>query len=100
MDTVFNTTNLTGEALAKRQVKNGSQAFKVLAFFEQNPDDGFTPFQVQRAVLRAAPVTSVRRAMTTLANLGYLVKAEKVPERYGEPNHRWRLRGEETTLFA
>ncbi len=91
MNTVYNTTGISGAALRARQVKNGSQCHRVLEFFEQNPDSGFTPFQVQRACLRAAPVTSVRRALTRLTELGYLVKGDQVIEMYGEVNHKWYL---------
>ena len=39
-----------------------------------------------------APLTSIRRAMTTLTKDGKLIKTDKqVPGIYGTPNYKWKL---------
>jgi hypothetical protein len=94
-DQYFNTTNLTGHVLKERQFRAGSQTWAILEFFKLFPDKEFTPFQVQGycEAFSHYPITSIRRAITVLTKLGYLVKTEyfRVGD-YGEKNYCWRLK--------
>ena len=76
-----------------RQKVSGEQAKKVLEFFQANPDEAFTPFEVKRHALRTKPITSVRRAITDLTTAGYLEKTgDRKMGEYGQPNWTWKLR--------
>ena len=78
-----------------------SQEEIILAFFRERPWIGLTPHAVQEAVLPDAPITSVRRAITTLAYKDLLEKTEAmVAEKLGKPNYLWRLKvGDQLELF-
>ena len=92
LDIHFNTTNLSGSELKRREIKAGTQNAIVLAFFQRHPDGEFTPFDVQMYCLSMTPITSVRRSMTTLTDLGYLVKtSNRRPGIYGELNYTWKI---------
>ena len=91
LDIHFNTTNLSGSELKRREIKAGTQNAIVLAFFRRHPDGEFTPFDVQ-PILPFTPITSVRRSITTLTDLGYLVKtSNRKPGIYGELNYTWKI---------
>lgn len=89
----YNTTNLQGEELKGRRFKASAQASTILEFFLRNPDQLYTPFDVQREnAMWITPITSIRRAMTVLTAFGYLEKTEQMkPGRYRAINHMWRL---------
>lgn len=88
----YNTVGLLGERKREARRSATSQQRKILDYFAAYPTSGFTPFEIQEAVLPEAPITSVRRAITNLTNLGRLQKTVLVEERFGLPNHRWRFR--------
>ena len=71
--------------------KARQQDAKVLAFFRSNPGE-WGPSKVWLATGRTCPLTSTRRAMTNLANAGYL---RCTPFRreglYGRFEHLWTL---------
>ena len=91
--TYFNTTKLKGKNLAEAQSQTYNQEQVISLYFTQNPKAELTPFQVNMAILRNAPITSVRRAMTNLTKNGVLEKLEiQRPGKYGKPNHLWRLK--------
>ena len=95
----YNTTQETGEALAKKRVKAKTQTEKVLEFFEQYPSTQFAPFQVHRNVGGSSLLTSTRRSISDLTKEGKLVKCtEKRLGEYGAMNYTWRL-AFKTTLF-
>jgi hypothetical protein len=88
----FNTTGLRGPALKGAREKALTQDESVARLFEAMPT-GFSasPEQVQRKVLPGAPITSVRRSMTTLTQRGVLVKTDTMRTgQYGRPVHTWR----------
>ena len=93
LDLFYNTYNLQGKELKERKMRVGSQNRIILDFFKAHPGILFTPFEVQRYTgLIRTPITSIRRAMTCLTDLGYLVMTNKMKEgEYGEKNHTWRL---------
>jgi len=89
----FNTTNLTGKDLKHHEFRTGTQNYKVLQCFRERPGMELTPFEVRIMTHQIyAPITSIRRAMTTLTGMGYLVKTgtRKIGE-YNEYNYCWRL---------
>lgn len=90
----FNTTSLSGPALTARKERIGGQNRKVLDYFRARPEGLYTPFNIQDNLFRSdVPITSIRRAMTTLTELGYLVKTDvKKPGRYGDDNFCWKLK--------
>lgn len=88
----YNTTNQSGEALAKEYKNCNKQELSVLSLFMANPTEFYTPFEVQRQVMRNSPVTSTRRAMTNLTQKGYLIKTNKQKQgEFGKPNYCWTL---------
>lgn len=88
----YNTINLQSDQLKKAQEQTSAQAVKVLAFFAGNPSVGFTPFEVADR-FNAWPITSVRRAISDLTKLNFLVKCEEMkPGKYGKPNFTWKLK--------
>jgi Fe2+ or Zn2+ uptake regulation protein len=95
LDLFYNTYNLQGKELKERKMRAGSQNRIILDFFRKFPNESFTPFNIKNNLfhkLNNAPITSIRRAMTCLTDLGYLVMTNKMKEgEYGEKNHTWRL---------
>ena len=88
-----NTINLNGSSLDRAEDKAKTQEERVLAFFCGVGDREYTPDEVLMFVFNdSIPITSVRRAMTNLANDGYLKKTEIMrPGQYGKRTHAWRL---------
>lgn len=95
LDLFHNTTCLEGSALRRREIRAGSQNERILEWFRMNPNKLYTPFDIHNIYYSngcSAPITSIRRAMTDLTKLGYLVKTEeKRPGEYGELNYCWKL---------
>ena len=87
----FNTTGLKGEDLRQAMDRMKGQNRAILNFFKGNPGGYFTPFEVQDHANISAPITSVRRAINTLTEKGYLVKTKHMkPGAYGSLNHTWK----------
>ena len=90
--TFFNTIRLKGIDLDRAEFAALRQEEKVYYLFKSYPTAELTPFEVQEAVLAEAPITSARRALTCLTEMGLLEKVNRQrPERYGKPNYLWRL---------
>lgn len=91
-DGYFNTTGLTGRDLEAARKDARTQYDRVRLLFASMPD-GWTasPSKVHRLVGGAAPITSIRRAMTVLTEDGVLTRtAEKVIGPYGKVETTWR----------
>jgi Fe2+ or Zn2+ uptake regulation protein len=92
----FNTTSLSGAKLKEAKIKAGSQNALILELFRAYPGISLSPTEVEGHLaykLRHAPLTSIRRALTTLTDLGYLVKtSEQRMGRYGAKEGCWRLK--------
>ena len=90
----FNTNGLSDHDLKARKERIGGQNRKVLDYFRNRPEGYYTPFDVQSNLFwNEVPITSVRRALTTLTELGYLVKTDvRRPGKYGDDNFCWRLK--------
>ena len=90
MKDFFNTISEHGAELSSSKFKARSQQDTILSFFCENPMQGFTPFDIQRDVLPGAPITSIRRAITNLAQARKLKKTESMAKgRYGKKNYLW-----------
>ena len=93
LDRYHNTTHLSGEALTKQTVKTGTQNWRILQWFRSNPGE-WTPSEVwQRLNLPGVPLTSIRRGITDLTELGYLEKTFAMRGGlYGKPEGCWRVK--------
>jgi predicted ArsR family transcriptional regulator len=98
-----NTTHSTGVTLRTYEREAQSQQAAILAIYRARPGEALTPSQVWGLVNTRAPLTSIRRGITNLADAGLLVKTERQIEGpYGRPEHCWRYRRseEQLELFA
>ena len=92
----YNTINLVKNELLRADQSALNQEQKVLRFFiQQGRDYAGAPSAVRKRVFSdSIPLTSVRRAMTNLANRNDLEKTEiKTQGQYGKPEHVWRVSG-------
>mgnify|MGYP003633896032 FL=1 len=102
-----NTTKETGPELAQSISKAMNQEDVIMSLFETYRNiygklNVMSPSYIQgiwiNGVDRKAypPITSIRRAMTTLTRKGMLIKTDKLTEgQYGKPEHCWRLAKED-----
>jgi len=88
----FNTIHLDGEELydaVKNVVKQNERIYQLMKLSGKK----YTPFEMHRVYEKffaKTPVTSIRRAMTTLTNDNRLIKLDEMKaERYGKPNYLW-----------
>ena len=89
-----NSTNESGIKLQGYEQQAETQDQKVASFFELNPGEIWTPWEIQSVVFKpGTPITSVRRSMNTLARAGILDKTEHLKETgsYGRRSYCWRL---------
>lgn len=89
----FNTTNLKGKELDKAQTRASKQTEVILSVFQDHPHTWFSPWDVFYHLGQQYMITSVRRAITTLTDAGYLVKGER--KRSGPANewgYVWKLK--------
>ena len=93
LDIFYNTTHMTADELHTRRVSANRQNRLILAFFKDNPKGFFTPFEVQLySNLKGTPITSIRRAINTLTDAGFLIKTDQLRQGdYGAMNHTWKL---------
>ena len=101
----FNTTGLTGHVLKERQLRAKSQSMAVLTHFTIRPDRSFTPSEVWQSlrligrISKKVPLTSIRRAMSSLTKRGKLIKMDGKDGRekvqrvgiYGDLEFAWEL---------
>ena len=102
----FNTTNLTGHVLKERQFRAESQSVTVLNYFIERPSGSLTPSEVWQSLRilkridKKVPLTSIRRAMSSLTKRGKLIKLDGKDGRkkvqrtgiYGDLEFAWRLK--------
>lgn len=95
--TYYNTVRETGKTLAKYTKKADTQEKIILGYFRKNPGKGFTPEKIRFYLFGPnTPITSVRRAMTTLSKKGLLRKTSaKKKGNYNRNCSCWEL-SEET----
>ena len=90
----YNTTSATGAQLELYRTSNEAQDQRILKYMRQRPTTGFSPEQIKDIVFRHnhTPLTSIRRALSTLTKNGYLVKLEdKRWTSYGRQAHLWQI---------
>lgn len=96
LDIYFNTTSLKGSELNERRMKVGGQNAEVLEFFTLYHYQSFTAAQVFEHFTkqgRTWPLTSVRRAITTLMNEGFLMPTGEMRMGiYGAKNFCYKLK--------
>lgn len=91
--TYYNTTNSEGAELRQYQAGADSQEARILEWLRGAANTStFTPSEVHRRCFHGSvPLTSVRRAMTNLANAGQLSKtSEQRDGPYGRPEYAWK----------
>ena len=101
METQFyNTTNETGRMLTQSNKKANSQGVEVHAIFLKS-STGLTASEVYRRYPKKnTPLTSIRRAITNLANDKFLVKTlQKRTGMYGKPEYVYELYTGQLNLF-
>lgn len=90
----YNTTSETGLQLAEYQQKAGEQNMTVMELFRHYKRP-LSPSEVLRlwpSALRLPPLTSVRRAITTMTASGALVRTDQKREgMFGRMEHVWAL---------
>jgi hypothetical protein len=87
----FPTTPMSTQGISEMEAKIKGQNMTVLKFFMSNPSRSFTPFEVLEHTGLSVPITSIRRAITTLTQSGYLIRTNELREgQYGMSNHCWR----------
>jgi hypothetical protein len=95
----YNTIGATGTELKKFQRQTETQEEKILALFENYPNEEFTKHEVKTHLVNLGkihertPASSISRALTDLMNEGKVMKLDKM--RMGEfdkPNHLWKLK--------
>lgn len=91
----YNTTKESGVRLETYRTQAATQDLRIATFFEMNPGEVFTPWEVQSLVFNipAPPITSVRRSMSSLTKAGILTKTTTLKEagRYDRRSHAWTL---------
>ena len=91
----FNTTKETGKELAISKVKAFSQEESIMDIFFDRGLIGMTPSDVWHIYceeFKDVPLTSIRRALTSLTNRYQLVKTDEMRMGlYGKFEHCWRL---------
>jgi hypothetical protein len=89
-----NSIHLEGDELRKRERKTKAQNWLILEYFRVHEYENFTPFEIQKRMgFDNIPITSIRRAISDLTEMGYLVKTDvKRPGIYGESNYCWKLK--------
>jgi hypothetical protein len=97
----FNTTNKSGEDLAKEKKNCATQEINIAKIFLRYRR--LSPSEVMKIYHREfaeVPLTSIRRAITNLTNDGALVKTKnKKMGLYGKPEYVWVLTGITTAAY-
>ena len=97
-DSFYNTIRLTGRLLTEAEQKALTQEQRILRYvicfhgYLSGSCSSFAPSAIQQSVFggEGVPITSVRRAMTSLTQRGDLVKlGAMIIGPYGKPEHLW-----------
>ena len=91
----YNTNNETGLDLQESWYSNANQDELVLRLFQIHPNETFTPDEIEGMCNRCDrgwPITSIRRAISTLTKYGNLTKTSELREgKYGKKTHTWKF---------
>jgi hypothetical protein len=90
----FNTNGETGQTLKDSENKAQALEKKILEFFREFPQSGFTPWDVLAYCCKDKNlIGSVRRAMTNLTTKEQLRKTDvRIMGKAGSSNYTWKLR--------
>ena len=90
----YNTNNETGLDLRESWTSNAKQNELILRIFMLTPNNTFTPDEIQTACesyQRNWPITSIRRAISTLTDQAKLTKTNNLREgKHGKKTHIWK----------
>lgn len=94
LERYHNTTKLEGSELKQREVKTKTQNWLILEYFRSHSYETFTPSELfKRMDLPGVPLTSIRRGISDLTEMDYLIKTDvKRPGMYGAMEYTWRVR--------
>ena len=91
----YNTTKETPKELAISKAKAYTQEESIMDIFFDRGLMGMTPsdvWYIYSEEFKNVPLTSIRRALTSLTNRQQLIKTDTMRQGiYGKPEHCWRL---------
>ena len=91
----FNTNKETGQQLATSKAKAYTQEESIMDIFFDRSMRYMAPsnvWQIYCQEFKNVPLTSIRRALTSLTNRQQLIKTDTMRQGiYGKPEHCWRL---------
>lgn len=93
-DSFYNTIHLEAKELTEAEQNALTQEQRILRFVIRfhGREGSFAPSAIQKSVFEGegVPITSVRRAITSLTNRGDLLKSRAmIIGPYGKPEHLW-----------
>ena len=92
----YNTTNEVGHNIVKARDNALKQEDRVLAVFKAFPKKPLSPWVVKGKMGTRSPITSIRRAINSLAKIGKLKKTHtKLMGPFGKPSYCWKLSDEQ-----
>lgn len=87
----YNTNRESGDQLNRSRATNGTQNEEILHFLTNNPS-GLSPTELKIVINNRWPITSIRRALSTLTKAGKLTKTDELRMgEYGKYEHVWRI---------
>ena len=87
----YETINQTDSALKESKKKTRKQEDLIYSLFQKR-NRPLSPSMVLSQSCLNCPITSIRRAMTDLTNLGKIVKTDRqIKGMYNKPEHLWEL---------
>ncbi len=101
LEIFHNTTSLDGGDLSDHRFRAGRQNKRVLDFFKSHSYENYIPFEVWKCLgVNNAPITSIRRSISDLTDLEYLIKLDgkdgrPLVQRKGEYNEKcycWQIK--------
>lgn len=89
-----NTTDLQDQDLKDHKFQAGKLNRKVLDFFKSHSYESYTAWEILKSLgINSVPITSIRRALTDLTTMGYLVRTNiQRPGQYKEKSFCWQIR--------
>lgn len=93
LETYFNTTSEVGVELKKSEIKALTQNQQILNFYREHKNFAYSASIVHRILKINCPLTSIRRAITTLYKDDLLSKTEdKIIGLYGRKEYKYKIR--------
>ena len=93
--TYYNTTNENNPQLRSSWIQTAKQDDLIYQMFIWNHQQGFSPEDIELRCTdlgKTWPITSIRRAFSTLTKAGKLTKTNELQiSSYGKNTHIWRL---------